>query len=109
MSNDVWTTPSSINVVEGETKPINIKWKGVGTPVTPTSTVFRGAEDITSTVKPGSDTMNGSTQSLSSITAVDGDGSRKYVINAQVIDSAGDKHIRKLQLNIISKTKDRVA
>jgi hypothetical protein len=73
-------------VVEGATITYSYTWTGISSVSSPTATVYKDGQDITSTVMPsGSHSVSGNVQTLKPIVFQANHGGSKYVINIQAV------------------------
>ncbi len=100
---DIMVIESPINMVEGEILTFNMTWIGATSGSSPTATVYRKGTDYSSTAfTSGTHSITGTppVQTLKALTAVAGDGGKKYVVIIKaVIDS--NTEIRKLLVRVV--------
>lgn len=82
MSDAIWVVEREQAMLEGEAIAFSVTFIGATTVASPSSTVYKNGTDISETVLSGSDSASGSTITLKTITAQEGDGGSVYVVVA---------------------------
>lgn len=98
---EVLLIESPISMIEGETITYSLTWQGASALASPTVTVFKDAEDITTEAMPsGSHSVSGNVQTLKPLVAGSNHGGHIYVVIMQCsVD--GNIERRKLIVKII--------
>ena len=93
---------SPIGMIEGEKVTFSITWLGVTTLSSPTAVVYKSGTDISSTaMASGSHSVSGNVQTLKELTAIAGDGGKRYIVIIEAVIDSGNVERRKLIVNII--------
>jgi hypothetical protein len=102
MTNKVWLLESPVKMIEGEEIAFSVEWSGAAHVDTPASKVFKNGADISGDVMTSgdADTVSGNIQTLKRITALNGDGGSRYVVEVSAtVDNNLEK--RKLLIQVI--------
>jgi|SaaInlV_200m_DNA_2_1039689.scaffolds.fasta_scaffold20362_2 hypothetical protein len=89
-------------IVEGGKVPYDITWIGVTSLASPSATVYKDGQDITSTVMTtGADSVSGNVQTLKLIEALSNHGGSKYVVNFTAVLDSGETGVGKFTIPIL--------
>ena len=100
--NEIWLIESPVTMVEGEAVAYSVDWLGANKVESPSVTVYKNGQDVSSSVMISGDShvVSGNVVTLKKITAASGDGGNRYVVVVEcVVDSNTER--RKLLVHVV--------
>ena len=107
MENEIWLIESPVVMVEGEVIAYSVDWLGASKVESPSVTVYKNGQDVTSSVMVSGDshTVSGNVLTMKKITAGGSDGGANYVVVVQCgVDN--NTEIRKLLVQVVKASEE---
>ncbi len=103
--NNIWLIESPVQIVSGEVIAYSVDWLGASKVENPAVTIYKNAQDITSSVLVSGDNhvVSGNVVTLKKLTAGANDGGSHYVLVVQCdVDNKTEK--RKLLVQVVKES-----